>query len=147
MEIILGALFELFGELILGALAELLLGLIGQLIGDMFSGMFNRLTGRSRTTLTEARRPLSGSARFVLFALASCAIGALSLQLFPASFARTLDTRIAVLVGVPIACGLMMAAVGAWRQRRGRPAGSLESFHHGLAFALPTTLIRYIWAT
>jgi len=146
MEFILGALSELFGELILGALAELLLGLIGQVIGAMAAGMFNRLTGRSREALADARKPLSGSARFVIFALASCMIGVLSLQLFPASFARTQDTRIAVLIGVPIACGLMMAAVGAWRQKRGRPAGSLESFSHGLAFALPTTLIRFIWA-
>ena len=147
MEFILGALFELLGELILGALAELLLGLVGQLVGDMAAGIFNRLTGRGRAAVGEPRKALSGSARFILFALASCVIGAVSLQLFPASFARTLDTRIAVLIGVPIACGLMMAAVGAWRQKRGRPAGSLESFSHGLAFALPTTLIRYIWAT
>ena len=147
MEFILGALFELLGELILGALAELLLGLVGQLVGDMFSGIFNRLTGRGREAVADARKPLSGSARLVLFALVSGVIGVVSLQLFPASFARTLDTRIAVLIGVPIACGLMMAAVGAWRQKRGRPAGSLESFSHGLAFALPTTLIRYIWAT
>ena len=124
-----------------------MLGLIGQLIGDMFSGIFNCLTGRNRAALAEPRKPLSGSAWFVLFALAGCAIGVVSMQLFPASFARTLDTRIAVLIGVPLACGLMMAAVGAWRQKRGRPSGSLESFSHGRAFALPTTLIRFIWAT
>ena len=147
MEFILGISFELFGELILGALAELLLGLVGQLVGDMAAGIFNRLTGRSRAAVGGPRKALSGSARFILFALASCVIGAVYLQLFPASFARTFDTRIAVPIGVPIACGLMMAAVGAWRQKRGRPAGSLESFSHGLAFALPTTLIRYIWAT
>ena len=147
MEFIFGLLFEIFGELILGALAELLLGLIGQLIGDAFAGLFNRLTGRSRAALAEPRKPLSGSARFLLFALASGALGAVSLHLFPASFARTFDTRVTLLIGIPIACGLMMAALGAWRQQRGRPAGSLESFSHGLAFALPSTLIRFIWAT
>ena len=147
MEFILGALFALFGELIYGALAALLPGLVGQLFGDMATGMFNALTGRSRAALADARKPLSGTARFVRFAWASCTIGALSLHFFPASLARTPDTRIAVLVGAPIACGLVMAAVGAWRQKRGRPAGSLASFSHGLAFALPTTPIRYIWAT
>jgi len=147
MEAIFTVLFEIFGELILGALLELILGLIGQLFGDAFAGIFNFLTGNSRAALEEPRKPLSGAARFLLFALASCAIGALSLQLFPASFARSFDTRLTLLIGVPIACGLMMAAIGAWRQKRGRPAGSLESFSHGLAFALPTTLIRYIWAT
>ena len=147
MEFILGLLFELFGELILGALAELLLGLVGQLIGDGFAGIFNRLTGRSRAALAEPRKPLPVTARVLLFALASCVIGAVSLQLFPTSFARTLDTRVALLIGIPIACGLMMAGIGAWRQKRGRPAGSLESFSHGLAFSLPTTLIRFIWAT
>lgn len=147
MEFIFGLLFESFGELILGALAELFLGLIGQLIGDAFAGIFNALGGRSRAALAEPRKALSGTARFLLFALASGVIGAASLQLFPASFARTLDTRVALLIGIPIACGLLMAAVGAWRQQRGGPAGTLESFSHGLAFALPSTLIRFVWAT
>jgi hypothetical protein len=147
MEAIFTVLFEIFGELILGALLELILGLIGQLFGDAFAGVFNILTGNGRAALTQPRKPLSGAARVLLFALASCAIGAISLQLFPASFARSFDTRVTLLIGVPIACGLMMAAIGAWRHKRGRPAGSLESFSHGLAFALPTTLIRFIWAT
>ena len=139
MEIILELLFQLFGELILG--------LIGQAIGAAFDGLFSRVSTRSRAAVSGASGAMSPVAKFLLYLFASALLGWASLQVFPASFLKVPDTRIAALIGVPMACGLAMAAMGEFRRKRGRPVRALESFSHGLAFALPMALIRYFWAS
>ena len=48
----------------------------------------------------------------IVYVFASVVLGWASLQVFPASFLSVPDTRIAALIGVPLACGLAMAAVG-----------------------------------
>jgi hypothetical protein len=144
MEIVVTVLIELFGELILGAVLQVLGQALGALFGGLFRGIGNVLHNRQETGGLRGSLPVAGA--FLLYGAISIALGLASLALFPASFARTLDTRVAVLVGMPMACGVMMALVGNWKRKRGRPARTLESFMHGLAFAWPFALVRFVWA-
>jgi hypothetical protein len=163
MEILVEGLFELFGELILGFVFELLGSLLGSLSGRIWNGLRSvaRPAGtppvRPRahspyaddtpTPAAAPSGPASPSLRLAFYLVVGTLLGGLSLLLFPQSFARTLDTRVAVLIGTPLACGLMMAAIGEFKRKRGRVAKTLESFGFGCAFALPMALLRFFLAT
>ena len=155
MEIIFEGLFELFGEFLLGFIVEL--------IGSAFGSLFSRATPAPPASpkahspfATDApadapaptpAKPYSPLSRLVFYLAVSAVMGGLSLLVFPHSFTRNLDTRLAVLVGTPIACALLMAAIGTFKRKRGRMTRTLESFTFGLAFALPMALIRFFWTT
>ena len=83
-----------------------------------------------------------------LVELVSSAFGSVfgSVWLFPASVAKTQDVRLAVLIGVPIACGLSMGLIGSFKRKRGREAAAVESFRNGFLFALPFVAIRFFFA-
>ena len=153
MEIVFELLFELFGELILG--------LIGEAIGSLFGSLFGTITGNiaakmrplpsagSPADRDAARpapaKPFSPAAKLLFYLVVGALLGWISIHLFPHSFARHMDTKIAVLIGVPLGCGVMMAVIGEWKKKHGRMRGTLESFGCGLAFALPMAVIRFIW--
>ena len=152
MEIIVELLFELFGQLILTFLAEV----IGSLFGSLFSNLKEGVAGRLRApTKPEADSPdangaapersFSPAAKLAFYLCLSGLFGWVSLHLFPVSLARHMDTKIAMLIGVPLVCGLLMAVIGEFKRKRGRVAQTLESFGYGLAFALPMALIRFLW--
>ena len=154
MEVIFGALIELFGEVVLGFVVDL----IGSAFSSLFSGIGSRFVAKARPrahspyaadtpdAAPAATAGLPPALRFLLYLLLSTVLGLLSLAVFPHSFAQALDTRLAVLVGTPLACGLLMAGLGEWRRKRGQRSRPLESFTQGCAFALPMTLIRFFWA-
>ena len=153
MEIVFELLFELFGELILG--------LIGEAIGSLFGSLFGTLTGNLAAKMrpgpiagsaddkvaarTPPAKPFSPAAKLFFYLVVGALLGWISIHLFPHSFARHMDTKIAVLIGVPIGCGIMMAVIGEWKKKHGRVRGTLESFGCGFAFALPMAVIRFIW--
>ena len=148
MEIIVELLFELFGQLILTFLAEV--------IGSLFSNLKEGVASRLRApTKPEAHSPdangaapvasFSPAAKLAFYLCLSGLFGWISLHLFPVSLARHMDTKIAMLIGVPLLCGLLMAVIGEFKRKRGRVAQTLESFGYGLAFALPMALIRFLW--
>ena len=129
-------LFEFFGEYVLAVLWELL--------ASAFGSAF-----RSRQLATSGS---DGSATALAFRvgwfgrlIAGTVLGALSVWLFPVSFAKTLDVKLAVLIGVPIACGLSMGLIGAPKRRRGRDTAAIESFRNGFLFALPFVAIRFFF--
>ena len=159
MQFLIGLLLEVFGELVLALVGQAIgtafqggIGLIGQAAGHAFEAVFGRRRSTARaavaSTSISARVPtlLTATTKFILFALLGAMLGAGSLMAFPESFSRTLDARVTVLIGAPVGRGLAMAVAGAMRRRRGGAARALESFSHGLAFALPMALIRYLWA-
>ena len=152
MEIIFELLFELFGDFLLAFVVEA--------FGSLFSSIRGRSavdTGRSATTKPAraatgmsdgdtAESPRRGQ-RWPLRLVLGAALGALSLTLFPHSFAKTVDTRLAVLIGVPLACGLAMGAIGAQKRKRHQEAAAIDSFRNGFLFALPFVAVRFFFTT
>ena len=153
MEIVFEALFELFGELILGILVEL--------VGSAFGSLFARPAPAGAaakpshaqppyaadTVSPLTPKPVSPALKLAFYLCLGLVLGGLSLLLFPQSFTRSLDARMAVLISTPLACGLMMAGIGEYKRKHGRIAKTLESFGFGCAFALPMALLRFFFAT
>lgn len=71
------------------------------------------------------------------------AAGGLSLWLFPDLFIKEQWLRIANLVLTPLAAGLVMGAIGSWRERKEKEVLRLESFGYGFCFAFAMSVIRY----
>lgn len=79
------------------------------------------------------------------YALYGAIAGGLSLWWHPAHFTKTLAIRIAVLVLAPIAAGLVMTLIGAWRRRRDQDLIRLDRFAYGYVFALAMAAVRFAW--
>ena len=143
MEIIFELLFEFFGEYVLAFLVELLSSAFGSVFGK------SRSASADVNTSQEADDSAAPARSFKLGwfgrLIAGITLGAVSVWLLPASFAKTQDVRLAVLIGVPIACGLSMGLIGSLKRRRGREAAALESFRNGFLFALPFVLMRFFF--
>ena len=140
---------EVIFELLFEFLAEYLLAFLVEAIGSLFSSWRFGSTG-STSGLTSAasaattpRRRLGWPLRLV----AGAVLGALSLYLVPHSFAKTLDTQVAMLIGVPILCGLSMATIGAFKRKRNQEAAAIDSFRNGYLFALPFVAVRFFFTT
>ena len=136
MEVILELLFEFFGEYVLAVLWELL----ASAFGPVFRSRRPPKPEHDGAATTPAFR-VGWFGRLI----AGTVLGALSLWLFPMSFAKTFDVKLAVLIGVPIACGLSMGLIGALKRRRGRDTAAIESFRNGFLFALPFVAIRFFF--
>ena len=63
----------------------------------------------------------------------------------PKPFVRQHEVRLAILLGAPIAAGLVMRAYGKATRRRGRSPSSLATFGGGAIFAFGMHLVRYLW--
>jgi len=130
MEII----FELFGELVLQVVFTVL--------GEIFSAMF----GTGVANIAGWRPPPLVKA--LLYLATGCGLAWLSLLIMPHAYAHSMDVRLAVLVGSPLACGVIMGFYNAWRSKS-KHAGpfSLMGFFYGVLFAAPMTVGRYLYAT
>lgn len=80
------------------------------------------------------------------YALLGGVLGGLSLWLLPQHLMAGDLARIAVLIAVPVLAGLLMAAVGAWRARRGHALLRIDRFSYGYLFALAFALVRHAFA-
>jgi hypothetical protein len=69
--------------------------------------------------------------------------GWVSLWFFPSPFIQSHAGRLANLALTPLAAGGVMAAVGAWRLRRGKELIRLDRFVYGYLFALAMAVIRF----
>lgn len=79
------------------------------------------------------------------YALFGAIFGALSLLVFPAHLVGQ-PWRIINLVLTPVAAGLVMTAMGAWRARRGDALLRIDRFSYGYLFALTLALVRFGFA-
>jgi hypothetical protein len=129
MEII----FELFGELILQVLFSV--------IGEIFSAMFG--TGVSTASGWKPSAPVKA----VLYFATGCGLAWLSLFLMPHAYAHTMDVRVAVLVGSPLACGIIMGYYQAWRSKNKHALFSVKGFFYGVLFSAPITVGRFLYAS
>ena len=121
----------------LEALLEIVLSLVGELFCDL------GWVATSHVLRTKRRRQtVIGMFGWFLLGLG---LGALSVWIHPAPFVRRAKLRLAILLGAPVAAGLMMHAYGRVKRRRGKPPSSLATFTGGAIFALGLHLVRYCW--
>jgi hypothetical protein len=81
----------------------------------------------------------------LLYFVFGVATGFLSLPFFPRSFIRSVNYHGISLILTPLFAGLVMAAVGWFRRRLGRPVMRLDTFSYGFIFAFGMALIRFLF--
>ncbi|AJC45330.1 hypothetical protein [Xanthomonas sacchari] len=123
-------------ELIVQFVVELLLQVLMELLVEAGMQRFTHPGGVRR----------SPEAAAVGYALLGACMGGLSLLLLPKQLATSDAARLAVLIGVPVLAGALMAAVGGWRERRGQQRLRLDRFFYGYLFALCFALVRFFFA-
>lgn len=127
-------------------LAELLLGLL-QIVGEMALEVFLQVLvemGMHAVIEPFSRakpRPWLAAIGYLIF---GALIGLASTIFFPASFINSATGRVINLVASPIVAGFCMAAVGAWRERRGQNLLSMDHFLYGFLFALALSGTRFV---
>jgi len=121
-------LFEIVGEILLQGLLEALAELGLHSVAAPF------------------RKPPNPWLAAIGYAIFGAVAGGLSLWLFPSIFVTGEALRILNLVMTPIAVGLLMCAMGAWRARRGQAVLRIDRFAYGYLFALSLALIRFWFA-
>ena len=121
-------LFEIFGELLLQLAFEVL----------------------AELGLHFLREPFQKTPNSVIAALAYAVFGtvagAISLWPFSSHFVTGTGLRILNLIVTPIGLGIAMAAMGAWRARRGQILLRIDRFAYGYLFALCLALVRFAFA-
>ncbi len=149
IEAIFQIVFEIFGELIIEV--------IGSLIADVSTRGVEKTVRRERpdgyveksyaTGKPHVRRsgpldPMLVACGYVAFGWLA---GMLSLWLFPQLYIRDYWLRVAGLLLVPVASGLVMSWIGSWRARHDKDVSSIETFAYGFCFAFTMALVRFIW--
>ena len=123
-------------ELVLEIFGEFLLQIFGEALVELG---FHSLAEPFR----RPPNPWFASLGFLLF---GGLLGGLSLLLFKAHFISTEPYRIINLIATPIAVGACMAAMGAWRAKRGDPILRIDRFIYGYLFALSFGMVRFFFA-
>lgn len=92
------------------------------------------------------RRPPNPWLAALGYSIFGAVAGGLSLLLFPSHLVAGEGWRLANLVLTPVAVGLLMCAMGAWRSRRGDTILRIDRFAYGYLFALSLALVRFAFA-
>lgn len=134
MEIIAEIILQVFGW-ILQFLGELLLQVGFEAIAELFGHAVKEPFRRPRPF-----HPWLAAIGYLIFGAAA---GGLTVWLFPELFIKVHWLRVANLLLTPLAAGLIMEAIGSWRERREKEVLRLESFAYGFCFAFAMALVRY----
>jgi hypothetical protein len=129
-----GAALEIIVELILELFGEVLLQLVFEALAEVGLHAFRRRADRP---------PGHPALRGLGYAVLGLIAGALSLLVLPNSLMHTRPGRLACLLLAPVASGLAMGLLGAWRQQRGQAVVGLDRFACGYLFALGMALVRF----
>ena len=124
---ILGWIFQFLGELLLQMVFEAIAELFGHAVKEPFR--------RPRPI-----RPWLAAIGYLIFGAAA---GGLTVWLLPELFIKAEWLRVANLLLTPLAAGLIMEAIGSWRERREKEVLRLESFAYGFCFAFSMAVVRY----
>lgn len=73
-------------------------------------------------------------------------VGGISLLIFPHNMVPE-PWRITNLLVTPVAAGVMMSALGAWRERQGQDRIRIDRFSYGYLFAFGLALVRFLYAS
>ena len=122
------------------AIAEIFFEFILQLLGEVLAE-FGLQSGAKRP----GGRPNPWVAGFG-YVMLGAALGGLSLLFFRGHLVGP-AWRVVNLVVMPVVAGLCMAAIGAWRAKRGNPVLRIDKFAYGYLFALSFALIRFWFAS
>jgi len=125
MEIIFELLFQFLGEVLLQIVLEVL-----------FEFGLHSL----KAPFNKQPHPLLAGTGYAIFGAVA---GGLSLWAFPNLFIALHRLQVANLVLAPVAAGLSMMALGAWRRRREQELILLDRFAYGFIFALAMALVRF----
>lgn len=120
--------FEILGEILIQVIGEALLELGLHSLAEPF------------------RKPPNPWLAALGFLLIGAIVGGLSLLLFPDHLVTDPTWRLLNLGITPMAAGAFMAAMGAWRARRGEAVLRIDKFAYGYLFALSLGLVRYFFA-
>ena len=125
MEIIFEVLFSFIGEFVLQVLLEAL--------AEM--GLHSM-----RETWRKPPNPWFAAIGYALFGAIA---GGLSLLFLPDLLVHSHSLQLINVILTPIAAGLAMMAMGAWRRRRDQDIIRLDKFAYGYLFALAMALVRF----
>lgn len=129
MEIIFEFLFSFLGEFLIQILGELFFEVGLHSIAEPFRKKPN---------------PWMAAFGYLVF---GAVLGGLSLLVFPDYLMANKSLRVVNAALSPIAAGLSMAAMGAWRARRGQAVLRIDKFSYGYLFALGLGLVRFWFAS
>lgn len=130
---------EIIAEIFLGFIVEVLIPLVAEFsfealvycIGEPFKSRERR------------NAVLTGIGYFLIGLI----LGGISLLIFPQSFVRSERFHGINLLITPLVSGFVMAALGRWRERHGKPVLRLDSFVFGFVFAFAMALVRFVYTT
>jgi len=125
---------DIIFELVLPIVFEVFTSALPDFIVACLQHMFNR---------PPMRNPVMAALGYGILGLL---IGGISLLIFPDSFVKSPDIRIFTLFFSPVAAGLMMLSLRAYRIKRGKIATRIESFFYGSLLALGVSAVRYVFA-
>jgi hypothetical protein len=129
-------------------LVELLLGLL-QIVGELLLQIiFEALAELGvRSVFEPFRRQRSPNPWLAAlgYVILGAAAGGISLWLFPGLLITSRWLRVANLLLTPLAAGMLMGALGAWRRRRDQELIRLDRFSYGFLFAFAMALVRFLW--
>lgn len=129
---------EFFIELIFEFFGELLLQIVFEALAEAGLHIVRKPDPQ--------RAPVAAWKLVVGYTLLGLVVGAISLWIFPYAMAHTHLARVTNLLLAPVASGLAMALIGAWRQRRGQQVLGIDRFAYGYVFALSMAVVRFVWA-
>jgi uncharacterized membrane protein len=124
---VLGWIFEIFGELLIQAVGELIFELLGHCIKEPF----------------RRPKPVHPWVAAIAYAAFGAVAGAISLWLLPTLLISAHWLRIVNLFLTPLVLGVLMAVLGAWRQRQALEIIRLDKFSYGFCFAFSMAVVRF----
>jgi hypothetical protein len=120
---------------------EFLLQIVGEIVVQV---LVEALVELGLHSLAEPfRKPANPWLAAAGYALFGAAAGGASIWLFPAHFVIGDTLRLLNLAVTPVAAGLFMCAMGAWRAKRGQVVLRIDRFSYGFLFAFSLALIRF----
>jgi hypothetical protein len=123
-------------ELLFEFFAEFLLQIIVELLAEI--GL--------RSATEPFRKPPNPWLAAIGYAIFGATAGGISLFVLPESLVQEETWRLINLAVTPVLAGLAMAAMGAWRARRGQQTLRIDRFSYGYLFALCMAIVRFHFA-
>ena len=79
------------------------------------------------------------------YAVFGAVMGFVSLLIFPTLMIQSPLLRMASVVASSLLTGASMAALGAWRRKKGQAIMRMDTFAYGVYFGFAMALVRYFW--
>jgi hypothetical protein len=96
-----------------------------------------------RSTIEPFRKAPSPWLAAIGYVMFGAVAGGLSVLVMPQSLIHGDAMRLLNLAVTPVMAGLAMAALGAWRAKRGQQIFRIDRFSYGYLFALSMALVRF----